>query len=351
MTESPAHEAPREPSGVIVVDKPAGPTSHDVVGLVRRALRTKRVGHAGTLDPMASGVLVILAGEATKLGPYVTAHEKRYRARVAFGRATDTLDAAGAIVAEAEVPPALRAEIAAPGARIEAALAAERARTAQVPPAYSAIHVDGKRSYDLARAGAEVALEPRAVEVRALQVVAGEAPDVRVPMGPQAAPSPGLPFVDLDLAVSKGYYVRSLARDLGEHLGVPAHLAALRRTESGPFTLARAVPIDAGAFGKGRPAPPDLAAALLAGLTPLDDAARSALPAARLTAAGTLRTRRGQRLSEADFSGLPPAHAPSAWFDPDGRLVAVGTFAPSTGGAEFPGETAANFVIHRGFGP
>jgi len=301
------------PSGVAVVDKPGGMTSHDVVARARRLLGTRRIGHAGTLDPMATGVLVLLVGEATKLGPYLTAHEKRYEARVAFGVATDTLDREGATVAQAAVPAWLIEEIRG-GARprVEEALAAERARTEQVPPAYSAISVDGQRSYDRARAGEAVALAPRPVEVMALDVAGGAVPE-----------PPGLPCLDLALQVTKGYYVRSLARDLGDRLGVPAHLAALRRTASGPFTLAAARPLDGEA----------LAAALL----PLDEAARLALPAGRLTADGALRARRGQRLRPDDFAELPPAGAPSAWLDPRGRLCAVGS------------RDGEGFTIHRGF--
>ena len=144
-------------TGVLVVDKPRGPTSFDIVRQVRRALGTRRAGHGGTLDPMASGVLVILVGEGTKLGPYLTAHEKRYRARVTFGLATDTLDREGAPTARAEIPAWLRDELEAiargeaPGPRLAQAFAGELARSAQIPPAYSAIKVDGRRSYDRAR--------------------------------------------------------------------------------------------------------------------------------------------------------------------------------------------------------
>jgi tRNA pseudouridine55 synthase len=314
-----------EPEGVVAVDKPSGMTSHDVVARARRILGTRRIGHAGTLDPMATGVLVLLVGEATKLGPYLTAHEKRYEARVAFGRATDTLDAEGATVASAEVPGWLLAEIgaAAPEGRprLAAALEAEIARASQVPPAYSAIQVDGRRSYDRARAGEEVDLAPRPVAVRDLRLLRGGVPEL-----------PALPFVDLDVDVSKGYYVRALARDLGERLGVPAHLAALRRTASGPFTLARAVPLDA----------------LRSALQPLAAAAAEALPVGGLTAEGAVRVRQGKGLVPADFASLPPLGDASVWLDPDGRPVAIGAhLAPEP--ATDPAMAAARFVIHRGF--
>jgi tRNA pseudouridine55 synthase len=303
--------------GVAVVDKPVGPTSHDVVGRSRRLLGTRRVGHAGTLDPMASGVLVILAGEATKLASYLTAHDKRYEARVAFGLATDTLDAEGSPTRAAEPPAWLREDLArlaegrdpAEAPRIFSAIEAERARTAQTPPAFSAIQVGGVRSYDRARAGEAVELDDRPVEVRSLRVIGA------------SAEGDG-PYVDLEVAVSKGYYVRSLARDLGDRLGVPAHLARLRRTASGPFTLEEAVALD------------DLRPERLVSL---DASARRALPTGTLAPSGELRARRGQRLAEADFLHVPPIGPPSAWLDGEGRLVALGT------------RQADGFTLLRGF--
>jgi tRNA pseudouridine55 synthase len=318
-------EPPRDGAaeGVLVVDKPGGLTSHDVVARARRLLHTRRVGHAGTLDPMATGVLVVLAGEATKLVPYLTAHAKRYQARVVFGRATDTLDAEGTTTLTAGVPEWLRQEIAAPAGagagRLDEAIAAEQARGEQVPPAYSAIHVDGKRSYDLARAGEAVDLAPRAVAVAKLGRLGGG-------LDPQ-------PHVDLEVEVSKGYYVRSLARDLGERLGVPAHLGALRRTASGPFALSDATLLDAGED------------ALRGALIPLAQAAARALPVGHLTAPGAARALQGKRLGADDFSALPSVGEASAWLDPGGRLVAVGARL-SPGSAA---EGAAELVVHRGF--
>jgi tRNA pseudouridine55 synthase len=303
------------PSGILIVDKPVGPTSHDVVGKARRKLGTRRVGHAGTLDPMASGVLVLLVGEGTKLGPYLTAHWKRYRARVAFGLATDTLDREGTETARAEIPAWLREELAAiahgaaPGPHLAAAFAGELARAGQIPPAYSAIKVEGRRSYDRARNGEEVELPEREVTLRGI-----------VAAGADAAGE--LPFVDVDLDVSKGYYVRSLARDLGQRIGLPAHLAGLRRTASGPFTLERAVQLDH--------IQPD-------GLIPVPTAAMEALPAGRLTEEGSLRAHHGKSLNEGNFVVLPPIGEASAWLDEGGRLVAVGT------------RLATELVLHRGF--
>jgi len=317
---------PREVHGVVVVDKPRGPTSHDVVARMRRALGTRRVGHAGTLDPMASGVLVVLAGEATKLAPYLTAEDKRYEARVALGVATDTLDAEGKPTETQPIPGWLAEEIAAladlaggereredevarQAPKIAAAIAAERGRRAQVPPAHSAIKVGGQRSYALARAGQEVDLAARAVEVRAMRLLAAAGgADPETP-----------PTLDLELLVSKGYYVRSLARDLGAQLGLPAHLVALRRTASGAFTLERAAAVDAGSE------------ALRGALIPLEQAAALGLPTAKLTEEGARRARLGQRLRLADFTEAPPIgegaaeEAAAAWLAPEGNLVAVGS--------------------------
>ncbi|HEY4119350.1 MAG TPA: tRNA pseudouridine(55) synthase TruB [Byssovorax sp.] len=309
---------------MFVVDKPVGPTSHDVVAQARRALGTRRVGHAGTLDPMASGVLVVLAGEATKLAAHLTLHDKRYVARVRLGVATDSLDAEGHETARADVPGALAVELdaaaCAPTDRaafptIEAALALEAARTEQIPPLFSAIHVDGVRSHERARArrdGEADALEPlapRPVVVRALAVATG-------PFGPRDARD-----LDVSLDVGKGYYVRSFARDVGERLGLPAHLVGLRRVASGPFSIHGAVP------------PSELATA--AGMS-ASEAARLALGVATLTEAGVARARQGRALSADDFAGPPPA-ALAGWLDSAGELVALG--APS-------GDA---FIVVRGF--
>lgn len=328
-----------EVHGVLVVDKPRGPTSHDVVARMRRALGTRRVGHAGTLDPMASGVLVVLAGEATKLAPYLTAEDKRYVARVALGTGTDTLDAEGQVSETQPIPGWLREEIAAlegdpagleRAPRIAAALAAERERRAQVPPAHSAIKVGGQRSYALARAGQEVDLAARPVEVRALGLRA-------------AAWSAGAPEIEVELLVSKGYYVRSLGRDLGAHLGLPAHLTALRRTASGAFTIDRAARLtEERASGE----------ALLRALIPLEQAAALGLPTARLTEEGAQRARQGKPMRLADFTEPPPvvageSEAAAAWLGPDGQLVAVGRArrAPDAGDAG----DAVELLVLRGF--
>ena len=208
--------------GLLLVDKPAGVTSHDVVNAARRALGEKRIGHAGTLDPFATGLLVLLVGQATRLLPYVSGDPKVYAATVRFGAETDTEDLLGAIVREAAPPgePSVRAALPSLTGTIE-----------QLPPAYSAKRIGGRRAYELARAGETVALAAVPVRVDAWDLLAwreGEPVecDVRVTCGP-------------------GTYVRSLARDLGRAAASAAHLSALRRERSGRFDVADAAPLDA----------------------------------------------------------------------------------------------------------
>jgi tRNA pseudouridine55 synthase len=275
-------------SGVAVVDKPRGVTSHTVVAQARRLFGRKDIGHAGTLDPMATGVLLLLVGQATKLSGYLTADSKRYAADVYFGRATNTLDAEGQTTAEA---PLTAGQLSLDA--VTHALSQEQARTEQTPPAVSAIKVDGERSYALARKGNAPELPARPVQVLGLSLV-------------ELAP----PILRVELFVSKGYYVRSLARDLGERLGAPAHLSALRRLSSGPFTLAQASPWPASE-------PPPLLG--------LAQAALSVLPACRIKDEAVLRARQGKLLTPADFSELPETEGPGAWLTQAGELVALGT--------------------------
>jgi tRNA pseudouridine55 synthase len=206
--------------GVLVLDKPAGPTSFDVVRRVRALLKVKKAGHTGTLDPIATGVLPICLGDATKVAGLITEGDKGYDAVIRLGQETDTLDAAGKIVAEAPVP-SLTAQA------IEEALARFRGPLLQTPPMYSAIKIAGKRLYELARAGEEVAREARHVVVHELVLRDWSATEVT-----------------LSVFCSKGFFVRVLAQDLGRALGCGGHLKALRRTRSGPFSLAQAVPLD-----------------------------------------------------------------------------------------------------------
>jgi len=288
------------PGGVLVLDKPRGPTSHDVVARVRRALGTREVGHAGTLDPMATGVLVVAVGEATKLVPWLTAHDKAYEATIALGTETDTLDAEGQATRTAPLGAPLLQALASSHARaidpsLQASLDAERARVAQVPPAFSAIHQDGVRAHVRARRGEAVELPPREVRVTRLELVACSADP---------------PTVTVSLDVDKGYYVRSLARDLALQLGTFGHLTALRRTRSGCFGLDEATSLERAG------------AELGASLVPLARAAARALPAARLTERGAVDARHGRAVQATDLEGAGPG--PCAWLDPLGALVAVG---------------------------
>lgn len=213
-----------EPTGLIIVDKPAGLTSHDVVARIRRLARTRRVGHGGTLDPMATGVLVIGVGRATRLLTYVIGARKGYAATIRLGQATVTDDAEGEITAS--VP--------ADGVTDEAirtGLAALTGEIAQVPSAVSAIKVNGQRAYARVRAGEEVALAARPVTVYRLDLLA-------------VRRAPGLVDLDVDVECSSGTYIRALARDLGTALGVGGHLTALRRTYVGGFRLEEAHTLD-----------------------------------------------------------------------------------------------------------
>ena len=211
--------------GILPVDKPAGLTSHDVVARVRRLLGVKRVGHAGTLDPMATGLLVVLVGSATRLARFVEAGAKGYEGRVVFGSSTDTDDAEGAVTATAEVP----AQLADP-ALAAAAVAGLVGPVEQIPPVYAAIKIDGRKAYDLARRGEAPEMAPRSIVVHSAALLGVE---------------PGPPVAwDVALEVSRGTYVRAIARDLGLAQGTLAHLGALRRTAVGALTVADVVALD-----------------------------------------------------------------------------------------------------------
>jgi len=206
--------------GIISVNKAVGMTSHDVVARARRLTKQRRIGHAGTLDPAADGVLPLCLGQATRLVEYLSDSGKAYRATIRFGVVTETYDREGAVTREAPVT-LTEAEIA-------AALPSFLGDQMQRPPIYSAIKRNGQPLYALARAGQEVIVEPRPVRIDALRIIAWASPDLT-----------------LDVECGKGTYIRSLAFDLGELLGPGAHLAALTRTRSGPFTLAMSVTLDA----------------------------------------------------------------------------------------------------------
>lgn len=206
-------------SGVLVVDKPIGLTSHDVVQIIRRGTGIRRAGHTGTLDPRASGVLVVLIGPAVRLSEYVSASDKRYQATIRLGSSTDTYDSEGTVTGSYSVD-GISEE------HFNEVLQQFVGEIEQVPPPYSAVKVHGKKAYDFAREGEEVDLQPRKINVYSLDVLEWAPPEAVV-----------------DVYCSSGTYVRSLANDLGNQLGCGAHLIGLRRTKSGKFTLRDAVPL------------------------------------------------------------------------------------------------------------
>ncbi|GLY16248.1 tRNA pseudouridine synthase B [Kineosporia sp. NBRC 101677] len=276
------------PSGLVIVDKPAGMTSHDVVSRIRRLAGTRRVGHAGTLDPMATGVLVIGVERATRLLTYLVGADKAYSATMRLGVGTITDDAEGTV----SLTPG-QAELGL--AEVDAAAEFLRGNIQQVPSSVSAIKKDGKRAYARVREGEEVQLEPRPVTVSALHVRA-----VR------PGQHEGVPVLDVDVDVvcSSGTYIRALARDLGASLGSAGHLTALRRTRVGPYHLdgAHTLPSLEESFA----------------LLPIADAARAAFTARELTDEEARKLAHGQRL---EASELGPG--PVAAFAPDGSLVAL----------------------------
>ena len=206
-------------SGVLVVDKPVGMTSHDVVQSVRRGTGIRRAGHTGTLDPRASGVLVVLIGPAVRLSEYVSASDKRYQATIRIGSTTDTYDAEGRITSQNQFEDISEEQF-------DEILQQFVGEIKQVPPPYSAVKVKGRKAYEMARKGEEVELQPRTINVYSLEVLEW-----------------ALPEAVIDVYCSSGTYVRSLTNDLGNALGTGAFLVGLRRTKSGRFTLRDAVPL------------------------------------------------------------------------------------------------------------
>ncbi|RBY77534.1 tRNA pseudouridine(55) synthase TruB [Blastococcus sp. TF02-09] len=278
------------PPGLLLVDKPGGMTSHDVVARARRVLSVRKVGHAGTLDPMATGLLVLGVGAATRLLGYVSGHDKTYEATIRFGQSTVTDDREGEVLTTAST-----AHL--DDAAVRAALAAQTGPLQQVPSAVSAVKVEGRRSYDRVRAGEAVELAPRSVTVHRLDVHGIRRPE------------PDLLDVDVTVSCTAGTYIRAIARDAGAALGVGGHLTALRRTASGPFAVAQAAPVEeAGAA---------LAAGGGAGVLGLTDAARLVFPERGLSAEEATAVGHGQRIPATGTPGLYAA------VDPDGRLVAL----------------------------
>lgn len=270
--------------GILLVDKPQGITSHDVVSRTRKAAGTRKVGHAGTLDPMATGLLVVGLNAATRLLTFVVGQDKEYVATITFGVATTTDDAEGEVVSTISTSSITDASIASGIAKLTGTIS-------QVPSSVSAIKVDGKRAYALVRAGEQVELAARTVTISAFDVLErrGDELDVRV-------------------ECSSGTYIRALARDLGADLGTGAHLSALRRTRIGPFTLERAVEMEG----------MDVAGALIEPA----EAASALFESIALDTQQTIDLWHGKRFSV----DAPDANSVAA-IAPDGRLIGIVTIA------------------------
>ena len=292
--------------GILVIDKPIGPTSHDIVGLVRRLAATRRVGHGGTLDPFASGVLPVFLGRATRVVEFHLADRKAYRATVCFGASSTTDDLEGELT-PADGPAPTRDAV-------EMALGGFLGESSQRPPAYSAIKVGGRRAYAMARAGETPELKPRQVTIEAITLVDWDGTD------------PERPIAVIDVACSAGTYIRALARDLGEAAGSAAYLGALRRTAAGTFGEADAVPMDAV-----RAATADGPAGLVTLLRPVDDGLER-FPVVSLSDAEVDAVAHGQFISPT--ARIEPGAERYRLLAPDGRLVAIAV--PAGGGRLAP---------------
>lgn len=269
-----------EAEGLLVVDKPAGWTSHDVVARVRRLSQTRRVGHAGTLDPMATGVLVLGLGRATRLLGHLALHDKDYDAGITLGTTTETDDAEGAVVARSDAAWTVE--------QVRMSMASLTGEISQVPPAYSAIKIDGQRSYARARAGEHVVLAARTVTVSRFALLGADGP-----------------MLTAAVTCSSGTYVRSLARDLGAALGTGGHLSGLRRTRVGGYALDRAFTLE------------ELETADPLPLLPLGDAVAAGFPRRDVTADDAVALSYGRPLPAGGEPG------PVGVFGPDGAVLAL----------------------------
>ncbi len=289
----PSSASSAAPEGIVVVDKPGGWTSHDVVGKLRRLAGTRRVGHAGTLDPMATGVLICGIGRATRLLGHLALHDKTYEATIRLGVRTSTDDAEGEVVSTSPVV--------ASDAEVAEAMRALTGDIAQVPSSVSAIKVDGQRAYARVRAGESVELSARPVRVSRFDLL------VRRP-DPE-----GGDLLEVVVDCSTGTYIRALARDLGESLGCGGSLAALRRTRVGGFDLSTAVPLDT-LVAEG---------SVERGFVPLTAAVDRAFRRRDLTEAEARELSFGRRLSPSGGSGSSEPPGPVGAFAPDGTVVAL----------------------------
>ncbi|MDQ6740200.1 MAG: tRNA pseudouridine(55) synthase TruB [Actinomycetota bacterium] len=292
-------------SGLIIVDKPPGFTSHDVVARLRRLTGTRKVGHAGTLDPMATGVLVVGINKATRLLTYIVGTGKTYEATIRLGRSTVTDDAEGEVTAT-------RTTAALTDAAIRASVGALTGEISQVPSSVSAIKVNGERAYARVRSGEEVILASRPVTVHSFEIHGIR----RVPAAPVAGAGDGGQLTDLDVTVecSSGTYIRALARDLGAGLGVGGHLTALRRTRVGPYSVDQARTLEQ--LEDGVQSGSEVQILDLAG------AARALMPVRELTDEEASELSFGRRIV-CSGDGPHTAEKPAAAFGPDGALVAL----------------------------
>jgi tRNA pseudouridine55 synthase len=296
-------------NGLLLIDKPAGFTSHDVVARVRRAINMRAIGHAGTLDPFATGLLILCIGNATRLSEYLIGETKTYTGRMKLGERTNTDDLDGEVV---ETRPVQFGP-----ADLQRAAEAFKGEIMQTPPQYSAIQIGGKRAYKLARHGETVDIPARQVRIDALELrlVDDQAHE------PDASPLPAVPhpasFVDLRVTCTAGTYIRALARDIGELLGCGAHLTSLRRVQSGSFCVTEAVPLErfvqAAAEGRWQQS-----------LLPMDRAVTH-LPVARLDAQATLRFVMGQPISP-NFDVNPADGAACRVYDAQQQFIAIGQY-------------------------
>jgi tRNA pseudouridine55 synthase len=300
------------PDGVLVVDKPEGPTSHDIVAVARRVTRIRKVGHTGTLDPLASGVLPLVLGKATRLAQFLSSAEKEYVAELTLGTSTTTFDRAGAIVPNRDGRPiggVTRRDI-------DEVIAEFRGSYLQPPPPFSAKKVDGDRAYNLARKNEPVPLQPASVTAHTLDVLEWDAARLR-----------------LRLVCSAGFYVRSLAQSIGQRLGTGAHLASLVRTRSGDFSIQAAVSM------ADLDRRPEVAAAQVIRLEQL----LPWLPALTMTDAGASLAARGGFLSASHLTGVAalPTTGKVRLFHPDGHLVAIAE-------PRLPGPSEFSPLLHPG---
>jgi tRNA pseudouridine55 synthase len=280
-------------SGILVLDKPGGMTSHDVVARARRILGTRKVGHAGTLDPMATGVLILGAGRATRLLGHLALRDKRYLATVRLGASTVTDDVEGDVLSVAD--PARVAAVT--DEQVQDVLRRQVGVVEQRPSSVSAVKVDGRRAYDRVRSGEEVVLASRTVEITRIDILA-------------RSRSADAIDVDVDVECSTGTYIRAIARDLGDALGIGGHLTRLRRTRVGPFDLTAALSLEEFA---------ELGPTALIGI---DEVAAGCFPVWRLDAASAEAARVGRRIT---WTGPPSNAGPVALVSEDGQFLALAT--------------------------